>query len=79
MTETEDLKLFIQQEIMNIAFVKVGFSDTLLSSNTLDSIAVVDLIVSIEERIGKKIPQHLMLDENFDSIDRIIETLEKLS
>jgi len=78
MAETEDMKLFIQSEIMNIAFIKVGFSDPLLSTKTLDSITVVDLIVSIEEKIGKKIPQHLMQDENFDSIDRIIETIEKI-
>jgi acyl carrier protein len=74
----EDLKLFVQQEIMTIAFTKVGYSDLLLSSKLLDSITVVDLIVSIEERIGKKIPQHLLLDENFDSIDQIAQTVAGL-
>lgn len=78
MTETEDMKLFIQSEIMNIAFIKPGFSDPLLSTKTLDSISVVDLIVSIEEKIGKKFPQHLLLDEHFDSIDRIVETIAQL-
>lgn len=75
---TEELKQFIQKEIMNLAFVKPGFSDPLLSSGAMDSITVVDLIVSIEENIGKKIPQHLLIDENFDSIDKIVETLTKI-
>lgn len=56
MIDKEELKLFIQQEIASIAFVKVGFDDALLSNNTVDSISFVDLIVSIEEKIGKKIP-----------------------
>ena len=74
----EDMKLFIQNEIMNIAFVKVGFDDSLLASRLVDSISMVDLIVSIEDKIGKKIPQHLISDENFDSINTIIATLEKV-
>lgn len=74
----EDMKLFIQNEIMSIAFVKVGFDDSLLASRLVDSISMVDLIVSIEDRIGKKIPQHLISDENFDSINTIIATLEKV-
>jgi len=74
----EDMKLFIQNEIKEIAFVKVGFDQPLLSSKLVDSISVVDLIVSIEEKIGKKIPQHLLKDENFDTIDTIINTLGQL-
>ena len=74
----EDLRLFIQNEIMNIAFVKVDFDQSLLKSKLVDSISVVDLIVSIEEKTGKKIPQHLLQDENFDTIDTIIATLEKI-
>lgn len=74
----EDLKAFIQSEILLLAFKKVGFDESLIKSKLLDSITVVDLIVSIEEKIGKQIPQHLIEDENFDTIDKIIETLSKL-
>ena len=28
----EDLKIFIQEEIMNLAFVKVGYDDSLIKS-----------------------------------------------
>lgn len=71
----EALKLYIQEEIMNLAFMKVTSEQSLIKSKVLDSIAVVDLLVSIEEKIGKKIPQHLINEENFDSIDKIIATL----
>lgn len=74
----EDLKIFIQNEIMNLAFVKVEFNDSLIKSKLLDSISLVDLLVAIEEKIGKKIPQHLITEDNLDSINTIIETLKKL-
>jgi len=63
---------------MNLAFVKVGFDDSLIKSKVLDSISLVDLLVAIEDKTGKNIPQHLINAENFDTINIIIETLKKL-
>ncbi len=74
----EDLKQFIQDEVRNLAFVSVGFDDALITSKLLDSITVVDLIVSIEDKTGKQIPQHLIKEENFDTINLICETLKNL-
>ena len=74
----DNLKEFIQEEIMNIAFKKVSFDESLIQSKILDSISVIDLIVSIEEKTGKKIPQHLTNEENLDSIDKIITTISSI-
>jgi len=74
----DELKVFIQNEVMNLAFVKVGFDDSIIKSKLLDSISIVDLLVSIEDEIGKKIPQYLIKEDNFDTINIIIETLSKL-
>ena len=51
----EELKSYIQQEVMNLAFVKVQFHESLIKSKILDSISVVELMVAVEEKIGKKI------------------------
>ena len=74
----EDIKLFIREEIMNLAFKKVSFEESLIKSKLLDSISVIDLLVAIEEKIGKKIPQHLINEENMDSIDKIISTINTI-
>ncbi len=74
----EELKQFIQDEVRNLAFVSVGFDDALITSKLLDSITVVDLIVSIEDKTGKQIPQHLIKEENFDTINLICETLKQV-
>jgi acyl carrier protein len=74
----EDLKNFIQEEIVNVAFKKVSYDESLIHSKLLDSITMIDIIVSIEEKIGKQIPQHLINDDNFDSIDKIINTINSI-
>ena len=61
----EDLKIFIQEEILALAFKKVKDDESLIKSKLLDSISVVDLLVSIEDKTGKKIPQHLFNEENY--------------
>lgn len=73
-----DIKVFIQEEVMNLAFKKVGFDESLVKSKLLDSISTVDLLVAIEEKIGKQVPQHLFIEENFDTIDLIYDTLKKI-
>lgn len=73
----EELKEFIVSEIMNLAFKKVTFDESLIKSKLLDSITVVELIVLIEEKIGKQIPQHLINEDNFDTVDAIIVTVKQ--
>jgi acyl carrier protein len=73
-----ELKTFIQNEIANIAFTKADFDESLIKSKLLDSITVVDLLVAIEEKIGKKIPQYLVNEENLDTINKIVKTVEAL-
>ena len=72
------MKIFIQNEVMNLAFVKVDFDTSMIKSKLLNSITVVELLVSIEEKTGKKIPQYLINEDNFDTINIIIETLKKI-
>jgi len=74
----DDIKIFIQEEIMNLAFKKVSFDESIIKSKLLDSISIIDLLVSIEEKIGKTIPQHLINEDNFDTIEQIIITLDKV-
>jgi acyl carrier protein len=76
--EKQELQNFLREEIMNLAFKQVSTDESLIKSKLLDSISVVDLLVVVEEKIGKTIPQHLVKEENFDSIDKIMATLDLL-
>ncbi len=74
----DDLKAFIQQEIAQLAFKKVAYDESLIQSRLLDSITVVDLVVSIEEKTGKRVPQHLISEEHLDTIDKIAALIQTL-
>lgn len=74
----DEIKVFIQNEVMSLAFARVDFDTSLVKSKLLNSISVVELLVAIEEKTGKKIPQYLIKEENFDTINIIIETLKKI-
>lgn len=74
----DPLQNFIAEEISKLTFKRVGPGDSLIQSRLLDSILLVELPVSIEERIGKQIPQHLITQENFDTVEKIAATVNGL-
>lgn len=74
----EEIAEKIQKEIALLAFKNVSRTESLIQSKLLDSISLIDLIMFIEEETGKQIPQHLIIEENFDSIEAILKTLKKL-
>ena len=71
----EEIRGFIVTEIEKIAFRKVGASDSLIQSRVLDSIALVDLLVAIEEKLGINIPTAEITPDNFDTIARMMDYL----
>jgi len=74
-----EIKEFLKSEIKNLSFKNVSENESIIKSKLLDSITVVELIVAIEDYIGKKFPQHLITEESFDTINSICETIEKIS
>jgi len=75
----EELKQHIQEEIQSLAFTRVEFDESLIKSKLLDSITVVDLVVAIEEKTGIHVPIAEVTEENFDTIDKMIEYLQTKS
>jgi acyl carrier protein len=73
----EEIRGFIAAEIEKIAFRKVGPSDSLIQSRILDSIALVDLLVAVEEKLGINISTAEITPDNFDTIDRLMDYISK--
>jgi len=73
----EEIRRFITDEIEKIVFKKVGVSDSLIQSRLLDSIALVDLLVAVEEKLGINIPTAEITPENFDTIEKLINYISK--
>ena len=72
-----DIKELIQKEIKSIAFIEVDFDTSLINSNILDSLTVIDLAIFLEEQTDLNIPARDINSENFDSINKIADYLKK--
>ncbi len=70
------IEQFIQEQIKSLVFKNVGVEDSLLKSRLMDSITVIDLAVSIEEKYDLKIPYTEINEDNFDTIGQIIVFLK---
>ena len=51
--------------------------ESLMSSGTLDSTGILELIMFVEDRFKLKVPDQDMLPENFDSVRAIADYVER--
>jgi len=72
-----DIKELIQKEIKSIAFVGVSYDTSLINSNILDSLAVIDLAIFLEEQTDLSIPARDINSDNFESINKIADYLKR--
>ena len=66
----------IKKEIESIAFNNIDYDTSIIKSGILDSISLIDLLISIEEKLEINIPALDINEENFDSVDKILEYLK---
>lgn len=51
--------------------------ESLFDSGLLDSFALTDLVASLEEKFGVKVPDSDLRPRNFDSVNKIVAYVEK--
>ncbi len=73
-----ELKEFIQNELKELLFKTVSFEEKLISTRTLDSITLIDLIVAIEDFADITIPTADVNQDNFDTINSMSEYIKSL-
>jgi acyl carrier protein len=54
-------------------------TDSLLSSNVVDSVAMVNLVTALEERFGILIDNAELTPEHFDSVEAIVRLVSRKS
>lgn len=63
---------FIIDKIEEIAFSRVKPTDSLWQEKVLDSITIVELVVELEAELGIKIPFNEIVEDNFETVERIV-------
>jgi acyl carrier protein len=69
------MEKFIIDKIEEIAFSRVKPSDSLWQEKVLDSITIVELVVELEAEFGVKIPFNEIVEDNFETVERIVTYL----
>lgn len=67
---------FLKDKIEEIAFETVELEDSLWKEKILDSITIVEFAVEIENEYGIKIPFEEIIEDNFETLSRLIPYLE---
>jgi acyl carrier protein len=75
MTKTDKIRAIIKEVSKK---EPADDDESLFDSGLLDSFAVTDLVASLEQQFGVKVPDNDLRPRNFDSVNRIESYLLKL-
>jgi acyl carrier protein len=77
--ESETLRMAAREVVSEIARKVVSDDECVVSTGLVDSLSVIKLIVLLEEKLHIRIPRQLVQPEDFDSVEIILQTLERVS
>ncbi|MNJ84367.1 D-alanine--poly(phosphoribitol) ligase subunit 2 [compost metagenome] len=69
------MEQIIIDKIEEIAFSRVKPTDSLWQEKVLDSITIVELVVELEAEFGIKIPFNEIVEDHFETVERIVTYL----
>jgi acyl carrier protein len=74
----ESIRAAAREIVSDIAAGKVADDETLISSGRIDSLSILKLISRLEEKLSIHMPIDALQPEDFDTIDLIVETVERV-
>ncbi len=73
----EAVSTFIKRNYLFDERKELDSSASFLRTGVLDSTGILELITFIEEEFNVTFPDNDLTAENFDSVDRVVSTLER--
>jgi len=73
----EELIEYIKKEFVEDPDEEIDETTPLISSGLIDSLSIVSLVAFIDKKFGVKIPDEKGVVENFETINKIIETINE--
>jgi acyl carrier protein len=77
--DREVLKQAARDVVAHLARHKIRDDEALVSSGLIDSLSVLRLISRLEHELQIQIPKEQVQPEDFDSVDLIVETIERVT
>ena len=73
----EELIAYIMKEFVEDPDQEIDETTPLISSGLIDSLSIISLVAFIDKKFGVKIPDEKGTVENFETITKIIETVNE--
>jgi len=77
MMERASLRSVVREIVTEAAGHRVEDCEPIVSSGLIDSLSVIQLIARLEQRLNATIPPANLQPGDFDSVDLIVELLER--
>lgn len=76
MTKQEQIKAFIENELLIGRDIEVGYDDDLLLSGLVNSLGVMRLVTFTQETFNVDVPADEITIENFETINAVVNFVE---
>ena len=77
--EQSTIRTAARQVLSEMVGHQVKDSEGMVSSGLIDSLSVLRLIARLEETLGVSIPPDNLQPDDFDSVDYIVATIERVT
>lgn len=79
MPTLEQIRQAAREAVAEMTGFQPGEQDLLVSSGRIDSLSVLKLITRLERKLGVHIPPANLQPDDFDSLELIVETVERVT
>jgi acyl carrier protein len=79
MPDSDTVRVIAREVASQVAGRAIKEGQKLVSSGLIDSLSVLKLISILEEKLNVTIPPETLQPEDFDDVDLIVETIERVS
>ena len=77
--DPETIRQAAREAVVAVARRAVGDDQCIVSTGIVDSLSLLNLIALLEKRLQIHIPTARVQPEDFDSVDTIVDTLERVA
>lgn len=79
MADTSTIRTAAREVASQLAGRPIKDGQRLVSSGLIDSLAILKLIAQLEKKLGICIPTENLQPDDFDDLDLIVETVERVA
>jgi acyl carrier protein len=78
MSFTDPLLTFIRTNLLRDPNAPLTVDESLIDRGVIDSMGLIQILSFVETSTGVRVPDHMVVPDNFESVSAIVELVEKV-